>query len=293
MNIRFIDTEENVTIRFPLLFFIILLMFSGCTEQQTSGNVVARVNDQVLTMEMIRENSDSSQLLTQGDIQQYANRWISNELLFQEARSRGYDASDEIQKKIAEARKQLSVVSLLEKEVYSIDESSIRRDEIASYFQSHSGEFLLKENIVRLSLAVFRDFETANQFRSEALSMAGWENSLKKIRSESPENLLTSTDSIFYSQTSLYPPELWKVATALGMFEVSFPIKTSAGFVVMRSLGLFRSNTVAPLSYVENEIRSRITMDLRQTQYQKFLQSLRSKHTVQLMISKQDSLGRN
>ena len=97
MNIRFIDTEENVFMRFPLLFLIILALLTGCNEQQPSGNVVARVNDQVLTIEMIRANYDSSRTLTQGDIQQYANRWIANELLFQEARASGYDVSDDIQ----------------------------------------------------------------------------------------------------------------------------------------------------------------------------------------------------
>lgn len=293
MNSSLKLTEERLLNLFPLLLFYIILFLVGCAEQKPQGNVVARVNDQTLTLEMIYENSDASQALTSSDVRQYTNRWISNELLYQEARSRGYDAQEEIQKKIIEARKQLTISYLLDKEVYSISESTVRRDEIASYFQANSAEFTLKENIIRLSLAVFSDFESANKFRTQSLGTSGWDQSIELVRSNAAENLVTHSDSIFYSQSSLYPPELWKVASALGMFEVSFPVKTSAGFIVMRSLGMFRANTVAPLSYVETEIRRRIVMEQRQARYQQFLQSLRTKHTVQIMFPQSDSLGGN
>lgn len=283
--------EESV-LRFPLFFLLVLLVAAaGCTKTEEQGTVVARVNDRVLTLEAIRENSDPTQQLTQSEIQQYANRWVINELLFQEAQQRGYDESEQIRNKVNEALKQLTIADLLEKEVYSVAESSIRQNEIASYFQSNNNEFVLQENIARLSIAIFSEIEPANQFRTAVLGATGWSAGVEQFGTDPAKGMISFTDSTFYSQSSLYPPELWKVAGALGMLEVSFPVKTSIGYVVMRSLGQYKSGSYAPLSYVEPQIRSRLTMKLRQQRYQQYLQSLRSKHAVQMMVTAQDSLS--
>lgn len=285
-------------LRFPFFFLIVLLtMFTSCSQEQQSQQIVARVNDQVLTMETIRSQVDSSRTLSAVELQQYVHRWVTNELLYQEARQRGYDVSEEIQRKVADARKQLSVAELLEKEIYSLAESSIRPDEIASYYQAHSDEYVLKENMVQLSLAIFNQSSEANQFRASALGAAGWKNSIRsmlrieRFRTDETKGLLSFSDSLFFTQSSLYPPELWKVATALGMLEVSFPVRTSVGYVVMRSLGQFKKGAMTPLHYVEDEIRQRLTMELRQERYQTFVQTLRNKHTVQFMIPTTDSLA--
>ena len=286
-------SEESVFVRFPLFIYIITIFAVGCTQEQSTQNIVARVNNQTLTMEMVRERSNTVNELTQDDIRQIANRWITNELLYQEAQQRGYDVAEHIQQKIADAKKQLCISELLENEVYSLAENSVQPSDIASYFQSHSSEFTLREDLIRLSIVIFQSFEAANQFRAATLSEQGWDNSISQFRTHSVNPIMSFRDSVFFTQASLYPPELWKVANALGMFEVSFPVKTSVGFVVLRSLGQFKKGAPSPLQYVEPEIRTRLAMELRQQRYQQFMQTLRNKHSVQLMIATQDSLGQH
>ncbi len=284
--------QEESGLRFPLFFFgIMLLFFAGCSEPEQSGTVVARVDNQMLTMEMIRANVDTSRALTQNDIQQYANRWVTNELLFQEAQQRGYDISEQIKQKLNDARKQFSIAELLEKEVYSLASNDIRREEIALYFQAHSDEFILRETLVRLSVVIFGEFEPANQFRTTVLNAGEWEKTIDQYRSDPAKGLMSYSDSVFYTKSSLYPQDLWKVASALGVSEVSFPVKTSAGYIVLRSLGQFKENTIAPLHYMEADIRNRLAMELRQKRYQQFIQELRNKHTVTMMIAGTDTTG--
>lgn len=283
-------SEESVLIRFPLFILLVTIFAAGCTQENSTENIVARVNNQTLTLEMVRENSNGVDRLTNDDIRQIANRWITNELLYREAQQRGYDAAEHIQRKVLETKKQLCISELLENEVYSLAENSVRSDEIALYFQSHNSEFILHENLVRLSVVIFQSLESANQFREAALGDQGWNSTVSLFRQNSSNPIMSFRDSVFFTQSSLYPPELWKVANALGMLEVSFPVKTSVGFVVMRSLGQFKIGAPSPLQYVESEIRSRLTMELRQQRYQQFIQTLRNKYTVQLMISTQDSL---
>jgi hypothetical protein len=287
-----IRTWEESVPRFPLFFlFALISVLAGCTKTEENGTVIARVNDNVLTLEEIHAHSDPSRPLSPSEVQQYANRWVINELLYQEAQQRGYDESEQIRMKVEDAKKQLTIADLLEKEVYAVTENSIRQNEIASYFQSHTSEFTLQENIARLSVAVFSEIDPANQFRTAALGETGWSAAVDQFGADAAKGLISYADSTFYSQSSLYPPELWKVAGALGMLEVSFPVKTSVGFVVLRSLGQFKAGTNAPLAYVEPQIRSRLTMEQRQQRYQQYIQSLRAKHAVQMTVAAQDSLS--
>jgi hypothetical protein len=281
---------EESAVRFPLFIFCLFLGLTlGCTETQPSGTPVAKVNDHILTVEMIRGNASASQTLTQNDIQQYAKRWVTNELLYQEAQLRGLDGSDAIQQKLIEAQKQLSIAELLEKEVYSSVMGEIGREDVAAYFQNHSDEFTLHETLIRLSVVIFSEFEPANDFRTAVLSGSDWDAAIDQYRNDATKGLMSYSDSIFYTKSSLYPQELWKVAGALGMSEISFPIKTSVGQIVLRSLGQFKEGTVAPLQFVEVEIRNRLAMERRQKRYQQFLQELRAKHTVTLMFAGSDS----
>lgn len=277
--------------RFPFFFLCSAIFFiGGCTQSEQNAGIVAQVNSSVLTMEMIHNRMDSSRTLSHSEIQQYANRWVVNELLFQEARQKGYDESEQVRQTMDEAVKQLSIAALLEKEVYQPAEGVLQQSEIASYFQDHNDEFTLKENLVRLSLAVFVTIEPAIQFRTVVLRDNDWNTRVEQYQMDSGKGLVSFSDSTFYSSSSLYPSELWKVASALGMLEVSFPVKTSVGYVVMRSLGQYKVGSNAPLAYVEEQIRNRLIMEERQKRYQRYLQNLRSRHTVQMMIAVEDSL---
>ncbi|MDD8017257.1 MAG: peptidylprolyl isomerase [Bacteroidota bacterium] len=279
--------------RFPFFFIILCsVLFSSCNQKEEAGQIVARVDDQVLTLAMVQAQIDPSRNLTDAELRQFVNHWVTNELLFQEAHQRGYDNSEDIQRKVSDARKQFSIASLLEKEVYSLAENSVQPNDITAYFQTRKDDFILKEDMVWLSMAVFNQTTPANQFRASSLGPKGWHTSVDEFQSEIKNGFLSFSDSLFFTSSSLYPPELWKVATALGKFEVSFPVKTSVGYIVIRSLGTFKKNTPTPVKYVEGEIRRRLAMERRQERYQNFIQQLRTRHTVQFMISTTDSVTR-
>lgn len=291
MILLFSYLREGSVRRFPLFLFLLALAVASCTAPQPSGTPVAQVNDRVLTMEMITAATANGQEPTPAEARAYARRWVTTELLYQEAQQRGIDASEPIQQKLTEARRQLSIAELLEKEVYALAAQEVRREDVAEYFQKHSEDFTLHETLIRLSVAIFHEQDQANAFRSAAISGGDWNAAVEQFRTDPAKGMMSCTDSIFYTRSSLYPQELWKVAGALGMSEISFPIKTSVGQIVLRSLGQFKENTVAPLAYVETEIRNRLAMERRQERYRQFLQQLRSKHTVTMMLAGSDSTG--
>jgi hypothetical protein len=284
------NIKESACPRFPFFFLAVTsLMLAGCNTERSSDKVIARVNDRVLTQEMIASQIDTARRTSDEEIRHFVNRWVTNELLFQESQKKGYDVSEEIRKKVTEAHKQLSIAELLEKEVYTPAEQDVTPNDVVAYYQSHADEFTLRNDLVLLSVAVFSRNDAAVQFRAAVLGTQGWDEGVKTFRNDTSKGMIAYSDSLFHTQATLYPSSLWRVAAILGQYEVSFPVKTSAGYFVMRLLGQYRKGTPDPLPHVERDIRQRLVVERRQQRYQNFLQQLRNRYTIQFMLPSKDS----
>ena len=73
--------------------------------------------------------------------------------------------------------------------------------------------------------------------------------------------------------------------------DVSFPVKTSAGFFVIRMLGSLKRGDAVPLRFVEQKIRERLSVELRQQKYSDLIETLRKKNNVQLFYAEKDTLA--
>jgi hypothetical protein len=258
-------------------------LLAGCSRQAEQGPAVAKVDDQPLTLAMVRSMVDTTRGISEAQVQSLANQWIVSELLYQEAKKRGLESADDVLKKVEDAKRQLAIAALLDREVLTGTASSLDPAEVERYYNGHKDEWRLSGTLRRLSFAVFADMDDAKEFRSGAIEGKGWVETLKQFRTSG--RLISAIDSMFYTRSELYPPELWKVAQSLGSDEVSFPVKTSAGYFVLMLLGEYAEETPAPLAYVEDEIRNRLLIEQRQKRYADFIEQLRRQHTVQLNLS--------
>ncbi len=263
-----------------------LLSFS-CGKSAPGPHEVARVDNNALTLEMIRAQLDSGSTISQSEVHLFADKWINSELLYAEAQRLGLENSPTVQRQLEEARKQLAINALLEKEIFTDTPQSVAEDEVSSYYNNHKNEFTLADDVVWISFAVFAERKPAAEFRASVLQGSGWNAGIQNFRAggDSSSALLTYSDSVFYTQRMLFPAELWKVAQTLGKSEVSFPVKTSAGYFVIFSHGRFDKGSTPPLSYAENDIRGRIVMEKRQQRMAGFLESLRKRHIVELNLA--------
>ncbi len=263
------------------------LMLLSCTRQPEQMQEVARVDDQTLTSDMIRQQLDTSSGISEMQVRMFARQWVNSELLYQEAKSQGLDRSETVLRNLESARRELAINALLEKDVFNDTPQSVSKEEIAAYFKSHVEEFALGEDIVEISLAVFSKREPAAAFREAALQGDGWEAAVAEFQNakngQSP--LITKTDSAFYNQSTLFPAKLWKVSSALGPGEVSFPVKTSEGYFVILLVGSYQRGSSPPVEYVENAIRGRLMMQRRQERFAEYLESMRKKHAVQINLA--------
>ncbi len=267
----------------------VCMVFLSCGKPPVPTQDLARVNGRSLTKEMIVARADAPQQLTDAQIKMYANRWVISEILYQEAIRQKLDQSEAVKRNLEDAQKQLTVAALLEKEIISVPPGAVAAGKVQAYYDSHADEFAVREQTVWIGTAIFRDRRSAEHFRDAALGSEGWSAAVTAARASNV--IVDAADSVLRTQSTLYPNELWRLASAMRTNDVSFPVKTSAGFFVMNLLGSMKRGEAAPLRFVEEKIRERLSVELRQQMYSEYIEMLRKKNNVQLFYADKDTLA--
>jgi peptidyl-prolyl cis-trans isomerase C len=270
---------------------LLLFIAGGCGGSGKNGTYVARVNSAVLTQEDLVVTRDSLGAPTALS-KEYVNEWIVTELLFQEAERRGVPDAAEFQTQLEKTRKRLAVAALLQQEVYgAVDTAAITQEAIVSAFAASGAAYALREDLVQASLVLFRDREAASSFRTTVLRGTSWEEALQRVSAIPAQQaqIIRTADHRYFTRTTLYPEELWRLARSLPHEEVSFPLKASDGYYVLRVHQGFRQGELPPLEYVSGEVREHLMMDMRRQKYDDFIRTLRERHTVDIRDAGADS----
>jgi hypothetical protein len=268
----------------------IMLLLVGCSKPVGKTAVVARVDNAELTeadLNVVRSSGGDPLMPPR----EYINDWVVTELLYLEASRRGFADSDELKQQLEAVRKRLAVAALLQKEVYSGDSASVTDDAVAERFRSSADDFALREDVVNASYATFNDRDAANSFRSAVLRGQLWHDAVWQVENDSlgRSRLLRTADHQYFTRTTLYPEELWKLSRTLGTEEVSFVIKTAGGYSVLKLHGFKRQGEIPDLEYVRNDIRDRLLIEARRARYEQLLATLRPRHAVVVHLDHADT----
>ncbi|HTO92740.1 MAG TPA: peptidylprolyl isomerase [Bacteroidota bacterium] len=264
----------------------------GCTGNHPGRPYVARVGSAELTEDEVVGPADSL-ARARGKSVAFINQWVVSELLYQEAERRGLADTDELRKQLEATRKRLAIEALLEREVYNAASDSIPADEITAAFRKNAAAFTLKEDVVRLSYALFGDRDAANQFRAALLKGSSWDEALGALTRDSARggSLRTMARNQFFTQAMLFPDELWKLARTLPREEVSYPVKTPAGYYILRVHAIRHAGEAPEEEYARQEVRDRLLIDRRRARYEQLVSDLRARHKVEVNFNVVDTAG--
>ncbi len=257
------------------------ILLAGCGRTEPPGTPVARVGNRTLTVEEIRKDLQLSGEPSEAQMQQYVQRWVADELLYQEAINRSLDRSAVIDQRVADLRRQLAINALLQKDVYGAEPASVSDEMVREYFNAHEKEFALSEDVALVSYALFRDRDGATTFRNAVLKGTGWDDALQ----QSGTAVVARLDSAYRTQASLQPPELWRVAVNAKSKDPSFPISTTSGYFVLAVWKYSRQGQTADVQYVSREIRNRLTVRVRQHLFDSLLTTLRARHPIEVFLT--------
>lgn len=258
----------------------------GCQQKTQTNAALARLDDRTLTAEDIHVRFDSSQGITEAQLQQYVQRWLKDELLYREALARGFGNSKDINDRLADVRRQLVINEFLDQTIYSDKTASSTPDEVRAYYDAHKNEFVLRNDVALLSYVVFSDRDAANKFRNTVLRGTTWYEALHQVLSDPKQSskILTKGDSLYHTQASLLPADLWRVASSANVGEPSFPVSTTEGYYVLIVWQFGKQGQPADIRLVDGEIRSRLAIERRSHLYDSLVANLRAKHTVEILV---------
>jgi len=157
---------------------------------------------------------------------------------------------------------------------------------LRAYFQSHPDEFTLSENHLKLRLAMFRSRETARRFAAAVTAGAAWEGLIDSMAAnpKSSAEIVSARQEAWYTRSTIYPQELWKVAGALNPGEVSFPLKTGEGFTVVQYLALAAAGKTDEFDVVRDDVNDRVLIENRRSKLEALLGNLRERYGVEILI---------
>jgi hypothetical protein len=254
----------------------------ACSPEPPAPGYVARVDRTELTEQDVRRTLNGAA----GNPQRrrdYINEWILTEMLYQEAVKKGKADTEDARRQIELIRKRMAIAALLEDAVYAaVDTTEISDQAVASYLQRSGDDFLLREDVVFVSVAVFSTRDAANAFRGMLLNGTSWDDAVSLTRSDTALSpLLDHVESQrYHTRASLYPEDLWKLAVTLRPREPSFAARIADGFAIVLTHSLKRQGEAPDFDYVRDEVRSRMVIDLRRQQYEQYVQELRARYAV-------------
>jgi peptidyl-prolyl cis-trans isomerase C len=263
-------------------------MLLSCSKQPSQGSFVARVDQEFLTEQELASSLDT--LRPSGEQErEVITQWVDNELLYLEARRRGLEKSDELRREIEAATRKLVIGRLLDQELYR--EENVSEDEIVTLYNGGGEALRLHEDVVNASYALFSDRDEANSFRGRLVRGMPWNVALEELQRDSllRSHLLQIATRQYFTQSNLYPPELWRLARNLGKDEVSFAAKTDAGYYIFVGHSVKKQGELPDLDYIRDELRNRILIEHRRLRYEKLLSELRAKHAVEVHLPEPDT----
>ncbi len=262
----------------------LLLLIPAC-RSKAPETVLARVGDLELTLEEARSHIDTTQQPLQSQLRRYVDHWVTTALLCQQARREGLGKEEPVAGRIREADDQLLAEALLERHIYD-DTAAVADSLLRSYFANHAGEFLIREDMVRLNLLTLRSRERANAFAALVSKGSSWNDALAALQRDTTgqPGMIENVSGRWYSQRTLFPPELWRVASALNVSDVSFPVRTGTGYCVLELLQKAQAGKQADFEIARDEVRARVTVERQRQRYDELLGTLHKRYSVEILL---------
>jgi len=242
------------------LVFITIFSFFSCNhEKETPLASVGNVALKESNIEFANlKNLPKNQQETQKKI--IINNWINTEMLYQTAKKRKLNNTEEINQKIQQYKKLLVIQDYLDSHVYNNIE--ITESELLERYNKNKNRYKATKNI---TLVI--NYLTNNKKDAEEIKGVLFLGNSQDI--ESLNNDFVTTQQI--DKTNIFN---FKNKKIIG------PIKTDAGYVVTKLSQKLKKGEQIPFSYVRNEIKEEFILEKKKNLYKKLLTKLRNKNKV-------------
>ena len=266
--------------------FLLACCVSACNRSAPEEGGIARVGSKRLTLAEARRAIDTTQGPFTQQLPKYISTWVTDELLYQEAQREGMENNESFKEQLEQTRRHLAIQNLLQQYVYE-DTAGINEAALRAYFAEHAGEFIVRENMMKLNIIGFTSREFASNFAAAVTAESPWSAAVAKAKADPSVSgsIIALPTNQYFSELTLFPPELWKVASSLNVDEVSFPVRTNLGYFVIQLLSFIPEGKPAELDIVRDEVNARLLIERRRQKYAEYLGTLRKRYDVEVLLN--------
>jgi hypothetical protein len=269
---------------FPLAAFLFLTGGLACQSNEQPADYVARVSDTYLTEADVEEViSDYSTLRDTASAREHIiDSWITEQLLYREARRQGMRGDSTVQQRLQEVRRSVLIDALVENLKEDIPPPS--ETSIQTYYQRHAEQFRLREPFIRLRYISDDQADTLDTFRAQLAAAADsatidslWQNAPKETNRTSRRTEDWNDNYLPLSRLEReLPVELLELET-LESGAVSPVVQHNDNYHLVQITDRMEAGTLPSLEHVRDKIIQQLLIQEKKLMYTREVQRLRTR----------------
>ena len=253
--------------RFPLTLLAVLVIW-GCASETRQAPIVARVGGVTLTVNDLKDLLPAHLIGTEAeeDRRHFVEKWVEQQLLYQEALDRGTAENARVGQLLERARRDLLVAWFLDEE---FDDEDVEVDdvEVQTYHDAHRGEFTRSRAEIRIEHILLGSRRDANALRQ---ALVQGDDFADAAREHSLDRKTSDRGGYVGYFSADDDPDLWEACQSMALNKISKPVATEDGFHIIRVLERQESGTVKAIE----QVRPQIVEALVRAEYRRRLEEL-------------------
>jgi hypothetical protein len=271
----------------PILLLIaagVLTMMACTPEPENNLDVIAQVNEaQITNSELESQLPDQvSSELRLALKRELMERWIEDEIFFQEAERQGFELAEDEQRMVENYRKRLIIQRYLGGQFNNAPR--ILDKEIDDYYDQHRNEFVWDEDYVHVIHLVMEneDRNIFEEIRKSSDLMEVIKKNFLDLQS-TPER---PNGDLGYLPLAQYPDAIQRRLKNQKTGSISRSVKTNFGYHFVQLLDYVKAGEPMPTEVARTEIENRLKVIKYNKSIEGLKKELRKKYTIQTDISK-------
>jgi hypothetical protein len=265
-----------------VLVLVIGMLVGGCRKPPADDQYVVRLGEEYLGQEELSAQL-ASLPFTDDSLearQQIIEQWLTNQLLFQEARRRGLRNDREVQRMLEENERSVMVGALLT-QMYEAEGPAFDENDLLAYYERNRERLRLREPFVSVRYLTTPSLSGAEAARTAMTTIEpdddqAWQEVARQHAASPNESLALSSTYVAEGRLFATTPVLRTVLSRLTPGRVSEPVEANGQYHVVHLLDRAQTGTIPELVWIEDEVRRRLLIEARKQMYARQVQRLRN-----------------
>jgi peptidyl-prolyl cis-trans isomerase C len=217
--------------------------------------------------------TDYQDVLTSEELQDYLDRWIETQLLYDEVTRRGMNVSPEVEARIEQYRKDVVADQLIQQVIQ--ERATVSEEEARAYYDAHAHEYLTDYRVSHILVNTLEDAEAVK-------AKIGKNSFVYLARRYSIDKHSGAGGDLGYLSKGNMIYEFEKVVFAMKKGDVSDIIESEFGFHILTITDVRDARVKLSFEDVQTEIANDLMLAKRKDVYDSLIASLRDEADVEI-----------